>query len=262
MPLSMQSFMLYDNTMNHPQHLPTYIHAFETYDNWLKKEAGIYHFFYTPDSSAEKDIEHIMTTQLSACKKVTEFLNLRIEELPSRIEYYFYPDIDLKKKLMGDEWYAQAIYGEMRIHTLYTNEIKPIGPHEDTHLLSLPLGLAVGFIQEGLAEYMVGRDWYGNDHAGVIKEGIKNDWVKLKPELLTEHSAWLSTDDAYARHFYALAATFTKFLIETFGKESYLHLYKMLDRNDPEENRLVYVKIFNLSPHELIKKYQEFINVI
>ena len=36
----------------------------------------------------------------------------------------------------------------------------------------------------------------------------------------------------------------------------------MLDRNAPEENRLAYAKIFNLSPQELIKKYQEFINVI
>ena len=226
------------------------------------KKAGSYVFYYTSGSPAERDIDTIVSTQLAAFKKITDFLPISSEKLPDKIEYYLYPTQKVKKQLMGDDWYAQAIYAELRVHVLYTNEIKPIGPHEDTHLLSLPFGLAIGFIQEGLAEYMVGRDWYGNDHVGVVKEGVKNDWVKLKPELLTEHSAWLSTDDAHARHFYALAATFTKFLIETFGKESYLHLYKMLDRNAPEENRLAYAKIFNLSPQELIKKYQEFINVI
>lgn len=137
----------------YPQNLPTYTHKFLEYKDWIKCETTHYIFNYTSGSEAEKDIEVIKETQENAYKKITSFLKLEKDE--NKIEYYFYPDPKTKKDLMGDDWYAQSIYNEYRVHVLYTADDKPIGPHEDTHLLTLCYGLSMPFIQEGLADYMV-----------------------------------------------------------------------------------------------------------
>ena len=131
------------------QNLPTYTHVFLDDNRWLTRETDHYIFHYFPDSEAEKDIEMIVAMQENAFKKIVNFLN--IEPPKKKIEYYFYPDEEIKKALMVDDWYAQSILDEFRIHVLYTSDIKPIGEHDDTHLLSLPWGISIRLLQDGLA---------------------------------------------------------------------------------------------------------------
>ncbi|MBU6321086.1 MAG: hypothetical protein KGI78_01360 [Patescibacteria group bacterium] len=228
--------------MAYDQHLPNYRHNFETDTRFVSEYSEHYEFNFFPGSEAEKDIRHIVQTQENGYMKIIAFLGVTPPN--KRIEYFFYPTEAIKTELMGDDWYAQSIYDEFRIHVLYTDKTKPIGPHEDTHLLSLPWGLAFGFLQEGLAEHMVGRAWDGTPHRIYVAEGYNK---RLYPPLETffRHEAWLETDDWYAIYFYSLAGAFSAYLIDVFGKEKYERFYKACRREYTKERHLnLFVQIF------------------
>jgi len=152
---------------------------------------------------------------------------------------------------MGDDWYAQAIYAEFRVHLLYTETIKPLGEHEDTHLLSLPWGLAIGFFQEGLAEHLVGQAWDGKSHLEHVREGYnKNIYPSLTDFL--DHQAWLKTDDSLAIYFYSLAGSFVSFLITTFDKDRFESFYRQLNRNNTkQQNSQLFQSVYGKSIGEV-----------
>lgn len=243
------------------QQLPEYTTAFKNAP-WEKRESSHYLFHYVKDSLAEKEIEHIAQTQENAYKKIAAFLTLPSYS-EKKISYYLYPDADKKKLLMGNSWFAQSVYDEFSIHALYNEQDRVIGPHEDTHLLSLSLGLSIGFLQEGLAEYMVVHDWCGNSFLEVARETLLDKKFTFSPELLTCHQAWLDTDDAHARQYYSLAALFTEFLIETYGKKKYFDLYACLKRKSSQsENEICYLKIFNISSQDLFDTFLQKIGTV
>jgi hypothetical protein len=223
------------------QDLQSYSHRFEE-TQWITVESEHYQFNVFPNSLAARELDRIIRTQESAYQKVTEFLGIEGQSA-NKIKYYLYTSLEQKRELMGSDWYAQAIYTERTIHALYSAEHKVIGPHEDTHLLSLHLGLAVGFMQEGLAEYLVGHDWFGNPFEEVFAEVRDNDQFVIKDTLPAVHAAWLETEDTFARHYYALAALFTRHIIDSFGKERLFALYRRLDRDaSHEENERAYLE--------------------
>ncbi len=236
------------------QHLPGYIEAFKTAP-WIVRESPHYRSHYVAGSLAEKEIDYIVETQEKACVDILDFLNLPAPE--RSISYYFYPDADTKKRLMGNPWFAQSVYADFAVHALYTEEHRIIGPHEDMHLLSLPLGLAVGFIQEGLAERMVGHDWFGNSFTGTVREAMSDQHFTFSPDLLVSHQAWLDTPDDFARQYYALAALFSDYLITRFGKEAYFKFYTALQRGaTPDENGWQYESVLGIGPDALFTDFK------
>jgi hypothetical protein len=235
------------------QNLPTYTHNFLSFSEWKKVESEHYIFHYTQGSAAEKDIEHIVETQEAAYVKITSFL--KSPTPPKKITYYFYPDTETKKTLMGDDWYAQSIYSEFRVHVLYTDEHKPIGPHEDTHLLSLHLGQATPFIAEGLADFMVGHAWDGTSHIEYVHEG-KALGLDMNPAHYLTPQDWFDTSDEHAIIFYSLAASWTAYLIEIFGPEKYLAFYATVKRSMAhEEVTNVYESIFDIPLETLSERF-------
>jgi hypothetical protein len=227
------------------QQLPNYIHTFENDSRWRTQTSRHYIFHYFENSVAEKDLPHIIETQENAYTKIISFLN--VPEPGRPIEYFFYPDEHTKKELMGDDWYAQSIYNEFRVHVLYTEKDKPQGEHEDTHLLSLPWGQSIAFFAEGLAEYMVGHAWDGTPHIQYVREGY--DKKLYSPlEYFMRHDAWLETDDTHAIYFYSLAGVFVAFLITRFGKEKFEVMYRQVSRkNTQEENVAVCELVFGMN---------------
>lgn len=215
------------------QYLPTYIRNLLEEKSWRVRESTHYRFHFFPESVAEQEIESIITRQEMGYKKIIDFLSISEPNHP--IEYYLYPDEKTKKELMGDDWYAQAIYNEFRVHLLYTEKIKPLGEHEDTHLLSLSWGLTVGFFQEGLAEYLTGQAWDGKTHLEYTHEGYNKN---IYPPLVNfmDHQAWLETDDTQAIYFYSLAGAFVSFLITSFGKDLFESFYHQLNRDNTKKN--------------------------
>jgi len=240
--------------MDYSQHLSTYRHDFESDPRFFVRKSAHYLFHYFPDSEAERDIDKIVETQEVAYTKVTLFLG--VEDPDRSIEYYFYPDKETKVSLMGDDWYAQSIYNEFRIHVLYTDSIKPIGPHEDTHLLSLPWGLSIGFFQEGLAEYMVGHAWDGTPHNKYVKDGYREGIYPSLFEFM-QHETWLETDDSKAIYFYSLSGAFISFLIQMSGKDFFERFYRRSNRKrSAENNSNLFQQIYNLGIDEVERRFK------
>lgn len=160
---------------------------------------------------------------------------------------------------MGDDWYALAIYAEWRVHVLYTLSIKPIGPHEDTHLLSLHLGQANPFIAEGLADYMVGHAWDGTPHLQYVKEGISLG-LDMNPSHYLTSLDWFNTPDEHAIKFYSLAASWTKFLIDSYGMDTYIDFYKSVKRSHSSDQVTdLYLEVFKDNLDIIVEKYQKII---
>ena len=114
---------------------------------------------------------------------------------------------------MGDGWYGQSIYNEFTVHAVYNEEDKVTGEHEDTHLLSLQLGLPISLFQEGLAEAMVGTSMFGNEHEKFVTDGIKRG-LKADIKNLMSQQGWLDTPDEEAEFYYSIAGSFVKYLLE------------------------------------------------
>lgn len=235
------------------QHIPFYKENFKNDPRWLNKETSHYIFHYFPNSLAEKEIAAIADRQEKAFEKIVSFL--RVEPPKRKIKYYLYPDAQTKKELMGDDWYAQSIYKDFCVHILYTEEIKPIGEHEDTHLLSLPWSLSIGLLQEGLAEYSVGHNWHGDSHENTVKEGLKKNILPPISSLMS-HDAWMKLPDENILYYYCLAGSFVNFLIEKYGREKFERLYKETNRKKSlEQNKNIFQKIYDFPVEEMEKEW-------
>ncbi len=219
--------------MTYEQNIPFYIHKFKDY-SWKQYESEHYVFHVEENSLAEKDIEEIKKRQEAAYAKIME--KLKLSSPDRKIIYYFYSSRENKAKLMGDDWYGQSIYNELAVHAIYSEKDKVVGEHEDTHLLSLQMGLPISLFQEGLAEFMVGKSMFGKNHDAVIKEGIERG-LSVELKNLMSQEGWLNTSDEEAELYYSVAGSFVSFIYANFGLELLKKIYATMDRkNSGEEN--------------------------
>src|ERR1035437_1791008 len=135
--------------MRYNQFIENYKEYYKKYKKWSKKETDHYVFYYLENNFIKKEINKIARTQENARKKILSFFNVKNSK---KIKYYIYPDEHTKSDFMGNLVYAQSIYNDYSVHIVYNKKIKPLGAHEDTHLISLKFGLATSFFAEGLAE--------------------------------------------------------------------------------------------------------------
>ena len=237
------------------QYIPFYKENFKIDSRWLKKETEHYIFHYFSNSVAEKEIDIVVKRQESSFDKIISFL--KAEPPNGKIHYYLYPSSEIKKELMGDDWYAQAIYHDFSIHILYTDKIKPVGEHEDTHLLSLPWGLSIGLLQEGLAEYLTGHDWYGNIHEESVKE-VKDKNILPKISSVMNQEEWMNLPEKYIFYHYCLAGSFVKFIINEFGGEKFETLYKNTNReNLLGQNKKIFENIYEIGIEKAEAMWEE-----
>ena len=240
------------------QELPTYKEDFKENSDWLKYETEHYVFYYFPHTVAEKEISQISKTQEIGFKKIVDFLGTPVPK--RKIIYYLYPDAKIKKELMGDDWYAQSILKDFIVHVLYTKDIKPVSEHEDTHLLSLPWGLSIALFQEGLAEYMVGHGWHGENHDKLAKKALKKG-ILPTIESMMEHKKWQEFDDDNALYYYCFVGSFTKFLIEKYGVEKFKALYKNTRESyTKEQNTDVFKNVYGSGPEEVGNDWKKYLD--
>ncbi|MFA6797582.1 MAG: hypothetical protein WCR40_02665 [Candidatus Paceibacterota bacterium] len=218
------------------QYLPTYKENFKNDPRWITKKSAHYIFHYFSNSVADLEINKIEKIQEESFDKIVSLLKIEIPK--EKIKYYFYPDFEIKKELMGDDGYAQAVHKDFAIHVIYTREHKPLGEHEDTHLLSLPLGQATSFFAEGLAEYLSwGRTIFGKTKEYWLEEG-KNKILPI--EQIVTHQDWMNTPDDIFIYYYSFAGYFVKKIIEDFGIDKFKTFYSEINRdmNFEEINRI------------------------
>ena len=106
------------------QHIPFYKNNFANDPRWHKKETEHYIFFFFLDTIAAQEIEIIATRQEKAFNKIINFLDI----IPPKrkIKYYLYSNTKIKKGLMGDDGYAQAVWHDFTVHIIYNEKINNV----------------------------------------------------------------------------------------------------------------------------------------
>lgn len=181
-----------------------------------------YAFHYRKGSLAEKEIQTIAQKQENVFSKICNILNVTYLE---RIDYYF---TDSPKSIGRAVWNEDiscngvARCGRNKIYAVYTEKIRCIGAHEDTHLISFLINYPESdFVVEGLAVALHGLWW-----------GLPNEaWASYYMEKFSDLSVGsLFDNDTFAKIdsviTYPIAGAFTQFLMDTFSRERYLDYYK------------------------------------
>ncbi len=159
---------------------------------------------------------------------------------------------------MGNPIYAQSVYKDYSVHIVYNKKIRPLGPHEDTHLISLKFGLPPSFFAEGLAESIASKKRFFN---GKSRKYFIKKWLnKYDKDSLSNffiQKGWLDTPDNESGEFYSIAMSFTLYLIKVFGKEKFFKLYKKINRNMTIK-QIVYTmeKVFLMDYEQIISNWK------
>ncbi|HOI60271.1 MAG TPA: hypothetical protein PKU93_03010 [Candidatus Pacearchaeota archaeon] len=243
--------------MKYVQDILWYKDNYLSYD-FIRKESSHYSFYLKKDSLAEKDFKNIINKKENQYSKIVDWLNVNNNR---KIDYYLYPSIKEKLALMGDNSPGNVIWKELKnsipksfeIHVIYNEKCKFINEHEDTHLLSLPWGLSIYLFCEGLAQYMENK-LMGKELHIVSKKLLKEK--KLYPiEFLFDNKNWNTVDPII---IYPQAGSFSKYIIEKYGKERFEELYKNTSRkNTVSENLLEIKKFYKKHIKELEEEWLE-----
>ncbi len=243
------------------QELSWYKTEYLNKEDWICKKRQHYVFYCFKNSLAEKDIDKIAGLKEKHYSKILSLLNLKNKKI---IRYYIYPSFKDKINLMGDDSPGNAIWKEFElidgksktskfeIHIVYNEKCKFIGEHEDTHLLSLPLGLSIYLFCEGLAQFMEGN-LFGKDIDIISKELLnQNKLYSIKD--LANNKNWVKTEP---KIIYSEVGSFTRFLICIYGWNKYRGVYRKLSRINALSKNLKIIKSgFGKSIKELEKEWK------
>lgn len=179
-----------------------------------------YEFYYYKDSLAEKEINKIISIQEDCYIKICDTLKITPK---LRIKYYLMNTPEEVGELYGDNEPCNGFASPPdKVYAVYSDKIKCIGSHEDAHILSYTINRPKSaFIREGLAMYF-DRVWWGIENEKWVKSFIEsNEYISISQLLFNE--VFFQYPDKIT---YPIAGAFTKFLIDEFGIDIYLSLYK------------------------------------
>lgn len=244
------------------QKIPFLKNDYLNYKDWLIKENQHYIFHFLEDSLVKNEINEITQIQEEAYDRIIKTLGLRNR---IKISYYLYPSKKIKEELMGSSDYGNAIWQEIirknncwqarkhEVHCIYNNKDKVIGAHEDTHLLTLPWGVAIYFFCEGLAEFM-SDNWHGKDIDIWTRDYLRKGCL-YSIRFLFDNKNWDRIDDMIV---YPQAGSFIRFLIEEYGLEKFKEAYKdLLRRNGTKRNISIIEKRYSLPLEKLEEKWRK-----
>ncbi|KUK66664.1 MAG: Uncharacterized protein XD85_0077 [Parcubacteria bacterium 34_609] len=229
-----------------------------------KEEAPHYSFYFQKKSLTEKDIKNIIDIKEGHYKKILNWLDLSNNR---KIDYYLYPSLKEKITLMGDDSPGNAIWEELEIengksdtkkfeiHVVYNEKCKFIGEHEDAHLLSLPWGLSIYLFCEGLSQYME-DNFMGEDLHTVAKKLLQEDKL-YSLEWLSVNNNWENVEPVI---IYPQVGSFSKFIIEKYGKDKFRELYQGTSRHFKTSKNLSEIeKIYNKKIDQLESEWIDFL---
>ncbi len=182
-------------------------------------ETEHYIFYFHSDSIAEKDILQISAEQEKVFNRMATLLDVNF---PIKILYYLCQSPEEVGIFCGDN---EPCNGFTRypnsIYAVYNEEIKCIGAHEDTHILSYQINRPdCAFLREGLA-MKADEVWWGIQNLFWCKYFMENR--KLLPiEKLFDNDYFYSYSDAIT---YPIAGAFVDWFIDTYSKETFILLY-------------------------------------
>jgi prepilin-type processing-associated H-X9-DG protein len=207
-----------------------------------KRSTAHFDIYYPKDSTAARDIDRIARQMDDGFRQICQFLG---RDFNVRIRMVFFEDKQTKHRATGHQGVGWA-YGNTVVE-VYNAEEKLDPYHETTHILMGSLGGPPALFNEGFAVYISEKlgvramEGLGGGKATIyqwVRElKTKGDWIEL-PQLLS----FTEIGPAKSRPLvsYPEAASFVKFLIDTYGKDKFLQAYQTLpnsdDKTTQEEN--------------------------
>jgi hypothetical protein len=209
-----------------------------------KRVTDHFDIYYSKGSTAEKEIDRIAQQKEQGYRQICTFLGA---DSDIRICMVFFEDGRTKQRQTGHQGAGWA-YGNTIVE-IY-NEQQRLDPyHETTHILMGPVGSPPALFNEGFAVYMSERlgapalESLSGGQAKVHQRAKelkgKGDWIELR-ELLgyTEIGSRASRPPVA----YPEAASFVKFLIDSYGKDKFLQTYRTLRNSGAQAVRDANVK--------------------
>lgn len=179
-------------------------------------ESPHYRFHYAKNSVAEREIEEIAEEQERCFAKITE----RLGVLPEfKIRYFLTESPEDVGAFYGDNESCNG-FARMpdQIYAVYNEEVRCIGMHEDTHLISYVRGKPdCAFLREGLA-MMMDEVWWGEPNETWVERFYEEGKMPSVRTLFDSESFYeLSCEISYP-----VAGAFTRFLCDRVGEARFL----------------------------------------
>ncbi|UCG59840.1 MAG: hypothetical protein JSU70_10030 [Phycisphaerales bacterium] len=227
-----------------------------------KRVTEHFDIFCYKGSTADKEIEKIAEQRERGFREICTFLG---KDSDVRIRMILFEDGATKYSETGHQGAGWA-FGNTVVE-IY-NEKQKLDPyHETTHVLMRPYGSPPALFNEGLAVYMSERlgahalDAMGGGESSVYERvrelRSKNQWIPLEELLTYTEIGSGKTNPPVA---YPEAASFVKFLVETYGKERFLKAYGTLRNSDDkatqQQNVTALKGIYGKSLRELKNEWQ------
>lgn len=191
-------------------------------DNWIAKESEHYIFYYHRDSIAENMIDDIAEQQEYCFDHISSVLNI---DFNIKINYYLCNCAEEVGILYGDNDPCNAFARKPNnIFAVFNEEVKCIGYHEDSHILSYSIAIPQQvFVREGLAMY------FDKHHFGISN----SNWVSyfIYIDKYINISDLISNEEFYKHPWnitYPIVGAFTDYIITTYGIDKYIEFYKTL----------------------------------
>lgn len=225
----------------------------------------IKHFdiYYFKDSTAEREIEQIAEQKERGFEQICRFLG---KDSDVRIRMVFFEDGETKQRQTGHQGAGWA-FGNTIVEVY--NEKEKLDPyHETTHVLMRPFGNPPALFNEGFAVYMserLGAHALKNLGGGLVRihqraGGLKEQgqWIDLE-ELVTYTE--IGSRESRPPVSYAEAASFVKFVIDSYGKDKFLRAYKALrnsnDKRVHKQNADKLADIYGKSLQQLERQWHD-----
>lgn len=199
------------------------LRALDAYSGTLCSEH--YTFHYKPDSFAAQNIRRVAEEQERCFRKITELLKIPFNDT---IQYYLTDSPEENGRIMEELFGEFApgngfAIGPHSVFAVYSEQIRCIGAHEDTHLISYAYcDPTSAFLSEGLAMFMDG-EWWGKPNTEWVKALLKDRTYRSVFALADDETFWNTPCEIS----YPIAGAFTAFLIERLGAEAFLEqIYK------------------------------------
>ena len=213
-------------------------------------------------STAEKAIEKIAEERERGFSEICRFLG---KDSDVRIRMILFEDGATKYSNTGHQGAGWA-FGNTVVE-IY-NEKQRLDPyHETTHVLMRPYGSPPALFNEGFAVYMSERlgshalDAMGGGESSIYERvrqlNGKGELIELE-ELLTYNE--IGSGETNPPVAYPEAASFVKFLIDTYDKDKFLKAYRTLrnssDKATQQQNVKALEKIYDKSLDELKSQWK------
>lgn len=219
--------------------------------------------YYFRDSTAEKEIEQIGADKERGFNEICQFLGITSKV---HIRLVLFEDGQRKHWETGHQGNGWA-FGNTIVE-VYNEKTKLDPYHETVHILMRPFGNPPALFNEGFAVYMSER--LGASSLKYLSGGEFKIYERVK-ELKAKNELWelreligfteigsMKTRPPVA---YPQAASFVKFLIETYGKDKFFEAYKTLENGrDSEQNIERLERICNRSFPELEREWAAVIS--